>query len=107
MSVDLTRKASQLIIYSVTSQLLLLSCLIFPAGFQFLICRKINAHLDKLEEQAIGSLGAEEAKIKSEIENLLERLNKKAVTIEMLQSKLSAVKLFIIWAAYLFPSLYL
>jgi hypothetical protein len=35
-----------------------------------------------------------EAKIKSEIENLLERLNKKAVTIEMLQSKLSAVKLY-------------
>jgi prefoldin subunit 5 len=51
--------------------------------------------LDKLEEQAIGSLGAEEAKIKSEIENLLERLNKKAVTIEMLQSKLSAVNPFL------------
>jgi transposase len=37
---------------------------------------------------------AEEAKIKSEIENLLQKLNKKAVTIEMLQSKLSAVKLY-------------
>ena len=56
--------------------------------------RKINAHLDKLEEQAIGNLDAEEAKIKLEIENLLEKLNKKAVTIEMLQSKLSAVKLY-------------
>jgi hypothetical protein len=56
--------------------------------------RKINAHLDKLEEQAIGNLDAEEAKIKSEIENLLEKLNKKAVTIEMLQSKLPAVKLY-------------
>ena len=55
---------------------------------------KINAHLDKLEEQAIGNLDAEEAKIKSEIENLLEKLNKKAVTIEILQSKLSAVKLY-------------
>ena len=39
-------------------------------------------------------MDAEEAKIKSEIENLLENLNKKAVTIEMLQSKLSAVKLY-------------
>ena len=56
--------------------------------------RKINAHLDKLEEQAIGNLDAEEEKIKSEIENLLEKLNKKAVTIEILQSKLSAVKLY-------------
>ena len=56
--------------------------------------KKINAHLDKLEEQAIGNLDAEEAKIKSEIEKLLEKLNKKAVTIEMLQSKLSAVKLY-------------
>jgi hypothetical protein len=56
--------------------------------------RKINAHLDKLEEQAIGNLNAEEAKIKSEIENLLENLSKKAVTIEMLQSQLSAVKLY-------------
>ena len=56
--------------------------------------RKINEHLDKLEEQVIGNLDAEEAKIKSEIENLLENLNKKAVTIEMLQSKLSAVKLY-------------
>jgi hypothetical protein len=56
--------------------------------------RKINAHLDKLEEQAIANLDAEEAKIKSEIENLLEKLNKKAVTIETLQSKLSAVKLY-------------
>jgi predicted nucleic acid-binding Zn-ribbon protein len=45
--------------------------------------RKINAHLDKLEEQAIANLDAEEAKIKSEIENLLQKLNKKAVTIEM------------------------
>jgi hypothetical protein len=56
--------------------------------------RKVNEHLDKLEEQVIGKLDAEEAKIKSEIENLLEKLNKKAVTIEMLQSKLSAVKLY-------------
>jgi hypothetical protein len=47
-----------------------------------------------LEEQAIANLDAEEAKIKSEIENLLEKLNKKAVTIETLQSKLSAVKLY-------------
>jgi hypothetical protein len=39
-------------------------------------------------------LDAEEAKIKSEIEILLEKLNKKAVTIEKLQSKLSAVKLY-------------
>ena len=39
-------------------------------------------------------MNAEEAKIKSEIEILLEKLNKKAVTIEMLQSKLSAVKLY-------------
>jgi DNA-binding protein H-NS len=52
------------------------------------------AHLDKLEEQAIGNLDTEEAKIKSEIENLLEKLNKKAITIEILQSKLSAVKLY-------------
>jgi hypothetical protein len=56
--------------------------------------RKINAHLDQLEEQAIGNLDDEEAKIKSEIENLLEKLNKKAITIDMLQSKLSAVKLY-------------
>jgi uncharacterized membrane protein YgaE (UPF0421/DUF939 family) len=56
--------------------------------------RKINAHLDKLEEQAIANLDDEEAKIKSEIENLLEKLNKKAITIDMLQSKLSAVKLY-------------
>ena len=56
--------------------------------------RKINEHLDKLEGQVIGNLDAEEAKIKSEIENLLKKLNKKAVTIEMLQSKLSAVKLY-------------
>jgi hypothetical protein len=42
----------------------------------------------------IGILDAEEAKIKSEIENLLEKLNKKAVTIEMLRSKLSALKLY-------------
>ena len=56
--------------------------------------RKINEHLDKLEEQLIGNLDAEEAKIKSEIENLLEDLRKKTVTIEMLQSKLSAVKLY-------------
>lgn len=56
--------------------------------------RKINEHLDKLEEQVIGNLDAEEAKIKSEIENLLENLNKKAVPIEMLQSKLSDVKLY-------------
>ena len=56
--------------------------------------RKINEHLDKLEEQVIGNLDAEEAKIKLEIENLLENLNKKAITIEMLQSKLSAVKLY-------------
>jgi hypothetical protein len=42
----------------------------------------------------LGNLDAEEAKIKSEIENLLEKLNKKAVTIEILQSKLSAVKLY-------------
>ena len=56
--------------------------------------KKINEHLDKLEEQVIGNLDAEEAKIKSEIENLLEKLNKKAVTIEMLQSKLSALKLY-------------
>ena len=56
--------------------------------------RKINAHLDQLEEQVIGNLDAEEAKIKSEIEILLEKLNKKALTIEMLQSKLSAVKLY-------------
>ena len=39
-------------------------------------------------------MDAEEAKIKSEIENLLEKLNKKAVTIDILQSKLSAVKLY-------------
>ena len=39
-------------------------------------------------------MDAEEVKIKSEIENLLEKLNKKAVAIEMLQSKLSAVKLY-------------
>ena len=39
-------------------------------------------------------MDAEEAKIKSDIENLLEKLNKKAVTIEMLQSKLSALKLY-------------
>ena len=56
--------------------------------------RKVNEHLDKLEEQVIGNLDAEEAKITSEIENLLEKLNKKAVTIEMLQSKLSDVKLY-------------
>ena len=56
--------------------------------------RQINRHLDKLEEQVIGNLDAEEAKIKSEIKNLLEKLNKEAVTIEMLQSKLSAVKLY-------------
>ena len=56
--------------------------------------KKINEHLDKLEEQLIGNLDAEEAKIKSEIENLLEDLRKKTVTIEMLQSKLSAVKLY-------------
>jgi hypothetical protein len=56
--------------------------------------RKINEHLDKLEEQVIENLDAEEAKIKSEIENLLEKLNKKAATIEMLQSTLSAVKLY-------------
>ena len=56
--------------------------------------RKINEHLDKLEEQVIENLDAEEAKIKSEIENLLEKLSNKAVTIEMLQSKLSAVKLY-------------
>ena len=56
--------------------------------------RKINEHLDKLEEQVIGNLDAEEANIKSEIKNLLEKLNKKAITIEMLQSKLSAVKLY-------------
>jgi len=56
--------------------------------------RKINEHLDKLEEQVIGNLHAAEAKIKSEIENLLENLNKKAEIIEMLQSKLSAVKLY-------------
>ena len=56
--------------------------------------RKINEHLDKLEEKVIENLDAEEAKLKSEIENLLEKLNKKAVTIEMLQSKLSAVKLY-------------
>ena len=56
--------------------------------------RKINAHLDNLEEQAIGNLDAEEAKIKSEIENLLKKLKKKAVTIDILQSKLSAVKLY-------------
>jgi hypothetical protein len=56
--------------------------------------RKINEHLDKLEEQVIGNLNAEEAKMKSEIENLLEKLNRKTVTIEMLQSKLSAVKLY-------------
>jgi transcriptional regulator of heat shock response len=37
--------------------------------------RKINEHLDKLEEQLIGNLDAEEAKIKSEIENLLENLH--------------------------------
>jgi uncharacterized membrane protein YgaE (UPF0421/DUF939 family) len=42
--------------------------------------RKINEHLDKLEEQVIGNLDAEEAKIKLEIENLLENLNKKALT---------------------------
>ena len=56
--------------------------------------RKINEHLDKLEEQVFENLDAEEAKIKSEIENLLEKLNKKAVVIEMLQSKLAAVKLY-------------
>jgi uncharacterized phage infection (PIP) family protein YhgE len=56
--------------------------------------RQINRHLDKLEEHVIGNLDAEEAKIKSEIKNLLEKLNKEAVTIEMLQSKLSAVKLY-------------
>ena len=56
--------------------------------------RKINEHLDKLEEQVIRNLDAEEAKIKSEIKNLLVKLNKKAITIEMLQSKLSAVKLY-------------
>ena len=56
--------------------------------------QKINEHLDKLEEQVIGNLDAEEVKIKLEIENLLENLNKKAVTIEMLQSKLSAIKLY-------------
>jgi chromosome segregation ATPase len=55
--------------------------------------RKINEHLDKLEEQVDGNLDSEEAKIKSEIGNLLKNLNKKAVTIEMLQSKVSAVKL--------------
>jgi hypothetical protein len=54
----------------------------------------INEHLDKLEEQIIGNLDAEEAKIKSEIENLMEKLNKEAITIEMLQIKLSAVKLY-------------
>ena len=56
--------------------------------------KKINEHLDKLEKHVIGNLDAEEAKIKSEIENLLEKLNKKAVIIEMLQSKLSALKLY-------------
>jgi archaellum component FlaC len=56
--------------------------------------KKINEHLNKLEEHVIGILDAEEAKIKSEIENLLEKLNKKAVSIEMLQSKLSALKLY-------------
>ena len=56
--------------------------------------RKINEHLNKLEEQVIRNLDVEEAKIKSEIKNLLEKLNKKAITIEMLQSKLSAVKLY-------------
>jgi ABC-type Fe3+-hydroxamate transport system substrate-binding protein len=50
--------------------------------------------MDQLEEQVIGNLDAEEAQIKSEIKNLLEKLNKKAITIEMLQSKLSAVKLY-------------
>ena len=54
----------------------------------------INEHLDKIEEQVIGNLDAEEANIKSEIENLLEKLNKKAIIIEMLQSKLSAMKLY-------------
>ena len=56
--------------------------------------RKINEHLDKLEEQVIRNLDAEEAKIKSEIKNLLEKLNKKAITIEMLQSKLSALTFY-------------
>jgi hypothetical protein len=56
--------------------------------------RQINEHLDELEEKVIENLDAEEAKLKSEIENLLEKLNKKALTIEMLQSKLSAVKLY-------------
>ena len=54
----------------------------------------INEHLDKIEKQVIGNLDAEEAKIKSEIENLLKKLSKKAIIIEMLQSKLSAVKLY-------------
>jgi uncharacterized protein with NRDE domain len=40
--------------------------------------RQINEHLDKLEKQVIENLDAEEAKIKSEIINLLEKLNKKA-----------------------------
>jgi hypothetical protein len=40
-------------------------------------------------------LDAEEAKIKSEIKNLLEKLSKKAVTIEMLRSKF--------WACLSFP----
>jgi hypothetical protein len=35
--------------------------------------------LDKLEKQVIGNLDAEEAKIKLEIENLLENLNNKAI----------------------------
>ena len=42
--------------------------------------RQINEHLDELEEKVIENLDAEEAKLKSEIENLLEKLNKKALT---------------------------
>jgi F0F1-type ATP synthase membrane subunit b/b' len=60
--------------------------------FQSILRRKINEHLDKLEEQVNGNLDTEEAKIKSEIESLLKNLNKKAVTIVMLQSKLSATQ---------------
>ena len=41
--------------------------------------RQINENLDELEEKVIENLDAEEAKLKSEIENLLEKLNKKAL----------------------------
>lgn len=57
-----------------------------------LMREKINKHLDKLEQQILHDLCAQEENAKLQIENLLTKVLKNTEKVEMLQSNISIVK---------------